>query len=322
MSSEPVVLSEPRPEFKFNPYTTHYEPQNAYWLAEVAHLAYREKSDADKSPDEKAILEQLKSWDEKFKNVIGFNNKSSQAIIILNEGDNNDSNPGYVLIAFRGTDEPADWLDNLNVLSIDFPSKLAPQPVDRQPTEQQPTEQQPTNQQQLGKIHLGFYRAFLDIWPKMDEILRGKEYKKRPFWITGHSLGGALAAVAGIQLAYESRPFYGIYTFGQPRVCDRDLMRHFNAEHQKIFFRFQNDNDIVTRIPAAIAGYSHVGTYIYISPEKVLSTDMHWWYTFRDRIEGVVESIKKLKLELISDHMMDRYIEAIKDNLKTIPRGL
>jgi predicted lipase len=275
MSPKPVVLSEPRPEFKFNPYTTHYEPQNAYWLAEVAHLAYRKKSKDDESPDEDAILEQLKSLDGKFKDVKGFNKKSSQAIIILNEGDNNDSNPGYVLIAFRGTDEPDDWLDNVKVLPIDFPSNPAQQASDQQPNNQQPADQKP-----LGKIHQGFYNAFLDIWDEMDKLLRLPEYKKRPFWITGHSLGGALATVAGLQLTYESRPFYGIYTFGQPRVCDRDLMRHFNAEHQKIFFRFQNDNDIVTRIPAAIAGYSHVGTYMHILQNKTIVNDYYYSIIF------------------------------------------
>ncbi len=38
--------------------------------------------------------------------VVGFNERSTQAMVVEHEE--------YIAIAFRGTDEPADWLDNLN----------------------------------------------------------------------------------------------------------------------------------------------------------------------------------------------------------------
>lgn len=71
----------------------------------------------------------------------------------------------------------------------------------------------------------------------------------------------------------EDAPFYGVYTFGQPRAGDRTFSRIYNVEAASRTYRFQNNNDIVTRIPARIMGYSHVGKFVYISDKKRLSTD-------------------------------------------------
>ncbi len=70
--------------------------------------------------------------------------------------------------------------------------------------------------------------------------------------------------------------------------------------------------DIVTRIPARLMGYSHVGTFVYISESGDLSHDVGFWYQFMDSITGIIHSIGEQRLDSIEDHCMDNYIAAIR----------
>ncbi|PON15842.1 lipase [Candidatus Entotheonella serta] len=220
---------------------TSYQPHNALWMAKIAKAVYMKVSDEDEAPNIDKIIAILKADDQKFIGGVGFNAKSSQGAIIQHED--------YMVAAFRGTDEAADWLDNINALPKDGP---------------------------LGSVHAGFHNALMDIWSAMRREIRKiraqvakdretKNLPKRalPLWITGHSLGAAMATLAAAHLVEADEPFFGVYTFGSPRCGDRDFARTYNVEAGKRTFRFQNNNDIVTRVPARLMGYSHVGTFIY-----------------------------------------------------------
>jgi len=236
--------------FAIQPRTTLYTPGNAYWMARVAQAVYEQKPNG--APDEDKVLHALQAGEhaETFIKVEGFNVRSSQGVVVRHQD--------CIIAAFRGTDEAADWLDNINAVSIDHP---------------------------LGEVHRGFEAALMDIWPQMKSVIRKLQppgdAPRLPIWLTGHSLGGAMAILAAAQLIVEDAPFYGVYTFGQPRVGDRDFARTYNIEAASRTFRFQNNNDIVTRVPARLMGYSHVGKFVYISEDMQLSSDLGFWYRYR-----------------------------------------
>ena len=259
------------------PYRTDFDITNAYWMARLAKKVYAKENASDK-PNESKILENLQSEDSKFDKVTGFNKSSAQGMVASHEK--------YIAVVFRGTDEMADWLDNINA----FSTKVL-----------------------FGAFHRGFYQSVQDIWAPMDdEIKRLQGIEKRPVWFTGHSLGGAMAAIAAAMFVHEDRPFSGVYTFGQPRCMDRDTCRIFNMEAKDRFHRFQNNNDIVTRIPSRLMGYSHVGRCIYISEEKELHSSPGWWFKFLDSVDGALEAIKENGFDGVEDHDMAKYLEAIK----------
>ena len=70
------------------------------------------------------------------------------------------------------------------------------------------------------RVHKGFLEATLDLWPAIEADLVARcTPSNLPVFVTGHSLGGAMALIAGM-----TYPFERIVTFGAPRV-GQDLHR-------------------------------------------------------------------------------------------------
>ena len=134
---------------------------------------------------------------------------------------------GYVLIhdrtaviVFRGTDNKVDWL--VNLASTTSPT-------------------------QNGRIHHGFSDAYRPLLPQVESILDKNSIEK--VWITGHSLGGALALVSAHDLLDKPVEIAGVVTFGQPAVAKHDLASHLDRELIGKYARFVNHEDIVPRVP-------------------------------------------------------------------------
>ena len=258
---------------------TKYRPENAYWMANLAQLSYTRVA-KESRPDATGIWKKLQKLDSGFKEVAPFDRNSSQAILVRHEH--------YVTAAFRGTDEQTDWWDNINALPEPGP---------------------------FGAVHRGFQSAMMDVWPAMRARLREfrKDHGPSPLWLTGHSLGGAMATLAAAQLIHADEPFNGVYTFGQPRCGDREFARIFNEEIKGRLFRFQNNNDIVTRVPARLMNYSHVGKFVYITSDGKLDSDIGWWHGFLDTVRGAADDIGDRGIDAIEDHGIDEYLNAIRE---------
>ena len=261
-----------------SPYTTKLHSGNAYWMARMAGAVYTTVSNDDPSPDEQAILSDLKAEDNRFLSVLGVNKNRAQAAVVEHEN--------FICMAFRGTDEIADWLDNINAFTTDA---------------------------LFGSFHRGFWNSVEDVWQTMDARVRELQKKlRRPVFLTGHSLGGAMATVAAARYIHEDKPFTSAYTFGQPRAVDRSTALVFNVEAAARYFRFHNNNDIVTRVPTRLMGYSHIGSYLYISEEGVIHPEPGFWFKFVDYVDGALSAIKEDGIDAVEDHDMDCYLRAVR----------
>ncbi|MEB3229366.1 MAG: lipase family protein [Leptolyngbyaceae bacterium] len=257
------------------PYKTSLSPNNAYWMATLADLVYHRLDDG--SPDEKTILDRLQAEDDEFLSVTGASNQSAQGILVEHDD--------YFCLAFRGTDELDDWMDNFNV----FPQKVF-----------------------FGEFHRGFWNSVEDIWEKLETRYRElRESNKRPLFLTGHSKGGAMATVAAAKLIHRDWPFTSVYTFGQPRAMTAETARIFNVEAKGKFFRFQNNNDLVTRAPARLMGYSHVGTYVHISDDATICLEPGFWLRFLDQVDGAMGDLGEIGIDGVKDHDMKHYLAAV-----------
>ena len=92
-----------------------------------------------------------------------------------------------------------------------------------------------------GKTHEGFQASFNDVRDKIEKSL--KKICGYKLYITGHSLGGALALIATSNLDYDK--IFACYTFGCPMVGDQV----FSNSIKYPVYRVVNAYDIVPKLP-------------------------------------------------------------------------
>ena len=258
-------------EFIFEHQTTRFSLQNALCLARAADLSYRNKDEAESIAKGKWGMDQIIYFDEPFLGTQGF---------VMTNDD-------IIVIAFRGTEitEPEDISTDLRFLPVRGPF--------------------------AGKVHEGFYKALNMAWPAVEQAISSCRTRPKSLWFTGHSLGAALATLAVARMRDEDQPVDGLYTFGQPRVGDRDFARNFNADFGKYTFRFVNNNDVVTRIPPRELKYSHVGTLKYFTEDGRLVDDISFWNRFLDRVHGRMADFLEWGTDGLTDHNMPNYVALI-----------
>jgi triacylglycerol lipase len=141
-----------------------------------------------------------------------------------------DRRAGRTLVVFRGT-RPHDPSD----ISTDAQALL-------------------TAWQGHGKVHLGFRDALAGIWSQLESWLARSASAET--WMTGHSLGAALAT-----LAAALRPQARLVNFGSPRVGNAAFASQFDG---RLARRYVNCCDLVTRLPPPLLGYAHIAGATYI----------------------------------------------------------
>ena len=152
---------------------------------------------------------------------------------------------GYVVsvgdstvIAFRGTDDKPDWVANLNRF---------------------------TDPTKHGPVHRGFQRAYQRLASQVATLLKKTEAKH--IWITGHSLGGALAVLCAYDMAEnKGLSIDGLITFGQPLVARPPLSDHIDALLTGKFVHYVNQSDIVPRIPPS---FDYCGSLVWYTGDDI-----------------------------------------------------
>lgn len=98
-----------------------------------------------------------------------------------------------------------------------------------------------------GRVHSGFAKAFRQVKDMIQDVIADDAYSQYPFYITGHSLGGALAVLATRYLTHQK--LAATYTYGCPRVADDAFFEGMKTP----VYRIVNAADGVTTIPFGYA---------------------------------------------------------------------
>ncbi len=167
----------------------------------------------------------------------------------------------------------------------------------------------------IGKVHRGFKKEVDDLWPILEDRLVSNQ---KTLWFCGHSLGGAMAAICAgrCYLSHIDSMPKGLFTYGSPRVGNMRYVNHVRLE----YFRWVNNNDIVTHVPPSWMNYRHTGQEMYINAYGRVR-EMTGWQRTKDRWRGLVMGIKQGKIDSFADHSIDLYVSAILKGLEKEREG-
>jgi hypothetical protein len=278
---------------------SRFKPERAMELALAASCAY---------PDGREKLDELA-----LHNVEFFNVGSAEGFV--------GSTGKKVILAFRGstfTQGNRDvllWLDSLFAdWSVNLTHRM--------------------QQFHSGRVQSNYLSEFEAVWPTLAILLETHGVRDKQLWITGHSLGGALATLAGAKCKWTSNLDPIVYTFGAPRVGDANFGEHYPVN----LVRFENRYDLIPLLPpsgkliqalrmlssdveAALerwfgpdfvsSGYAHLGELQYIDRKGRIVSEVN----LDERLLGFAKTILFDPSLLIQDHWIESYCAAIDSTL-------
>jgi len=267
------------PDFDFPEDTGEYQDQISAWLAYYSSLAYESRQNiADK-------LKKLKA-----QKVTFFMGNSSFGFLV--QYPTTEKRLAYSVLVFRGTSNYVDILNDVTFLKRDLDGNE-------------------------GRVHGGFLSALNEIWgtefkyPKekgftvcskgqegvsnaLQELTLEQQNKPHDLYFTGHSLGGAMAALAAhiydVPLAERAQyPNYisltALYTIGCPKSMTTALANKIKTEQETYkTHRIINAADMVPRLPFFFFGFRHYQKEIFLTqsgmkvvhPSPLSSVLMGW----------------------------------------------
>ncbi|BAT96127.1 hypothetical protein VIGAN_08301300 [Vigna angularis var. angularis] len=173
-----------------------------------------------------------------------------------------DSARRRLVVAFRGT-EQSQWKDLRTDLML-VPAGLNPERIGG-------------DFKQEIQVHSGFLSAYDSVRTRIISLIRlaigyvddhSKSLHKWHVYVTGHSLGGALATLLALELSSNQLTKQGaisitMYNFGSPRVGNKRFAEIYN-EKVKDSWRVVNHRDIIPTVPR-LMGYCHVERPVFLA---------------------------------------------------------
>jgi hypothetical protein len=103
-----------------------------------------------------------------------------------------------------------------------------------------------------GHVHQGFLNGMYGVWHPnhtgLIKALSDHDLWNKRFWLTGHSLGGAVATLVGMRLSDEDKRIAGIYTYGSPRIAHWNFQGSYNGRLKDVTFQYVTSKDPVPRL--------------------------------------------------------------------------
>jgi predicted lipase len=156
-----------------------------------------------------------------------------------------------IIVAFRGSQNIENWITNLDYFKTNY--KNVPN----------------------AQVHRGFLEAYNAVASEVISGVKGLigSYPTASIFVTGHSLGGALAIFAAADIKETLKPGnrFTIYTYGCPRTGDQGWTDYFYSLFPEVSQRVVHASDVVPHLPITAMGFNHVGTEIWYNKGNELT---------------------------------------------------
>ena len=169
-------------------------------------------------------------------------NKNSELVIF-----GYDETYNSIFIGFRGSSNIQNWISDIKIMLI-HPYADNSIAVDK-----------------------GFYKLYDILKPNLMSIISNlaMKYNTKDLFITGHSLGGALATICAFDMLYHEFQYNVKYlvTFGSPRIGNvyfSDYFNSFQIESKRVTHYY----DIVPHVPEEFLGYKHISNEIWYNEDN------------------------------------------------------
>ena len=177
------------------------------------------------------------------------------------------SNSSSVIVVFRGTESNSiDWLGNIPVPPLRTIST-------------------PSSGSNNVKVHTGWWGNLDSVYDQVRSEVIAQGAASKRLWLTGHSLGGSLAVLAGYRLqVLDGINIEMIQTFGCPKVGNSTFQHSFTSSSSQLTTttliktrRWVNFLDPVPLLPANPI-YNHVGIINNIHADHSIEQDNEMSY--------------------------------------------
>ena len=241
---------------RFNPLFSK-EEQKAYFIENISKLIDKNKKSAlvklldivgyDHEKEKETLVNELGLLEMELLET--FDVDGTQAILTTFKGN--------IILSFRGTEATS-----IKDIKADAKAKT-------------------TSCETGGNIHSGFKQAYDNVRLNIENKLKEDDLKDKRLFITGHSLGGAIATVAAKKIKHEGG-ISACYTFGSPRVGDDEWV----ATIKTPIYRVVNAADCVTMLPPGTELISIAGWLLRLVPRVGSSLSAYLQSNFGGYLHG------------------------------------
>ena len=170
------------------------------------------------------------------------------------------------ILAFRGTDDPQDWMENFDLWPAKAHRAHAYEAM------------RPFVPAQEAKVHGGFYKTYKRLQPPLRTIVDDLDDPDARWLLTGHSMGGAVACIAAMAMRWGHDP--DVVTFGAPRWGNQHACWIANQKTRSML-RFVNNNDLVPTLPSPVGPWRHCSPAIQLHGDERNPFSAHLVFDYR-----------------------------------------
>jgi lipase (class 3) len=262
--------------------TTAYDPRWAYALAVISGWAYAEGQ---------LVADQLQYYGFAGCTVTELAVSNPAMLIVSTAYFIQSADKRVGVLAFRGTEPTSliNWLTDADTAKYTFAG-------DRNV-----------------HVHSGFFANVEAVWGDVVDVVHpALQSGLEELYVTGHSLGGAMAVVAAARIFDGSGPedpyaswrsaLRGVYTYGQPMVGDAGFKAKFEGLFGAFLYRHIYDDDVVPCLPPT----SVDSTFVHFGGRRAAATPEDSW-----RLDPLDRRADILAFGSILESFLTRRIDAL-----------